>query len=254
MTTILIDDEPLAISRLKRLLGNHTDTFTIIGEAQNGAEGLALVEAERPDVIFLDIEMPLLNGFEMLGRLSYMPLVVFATAYDQYAIRAFEENSVDYLLKPIEPERLARTVQKIQALRGETQPNVTNPYADNLARLLEQMKPKKELFSISVKTGEKIRLIPLTDIAFFEAEEKYVFLATTDGQKFLTTYTIASLDEKLPDTFVRVSRSAIVNSHRIREFQKHFDGKFVLTLNDVKQTRLTTGSTYADNVRQLLDL
>lgn len=253
MTTILIDDEPLAISRLKRLLTKHADAFTIVGEAANGAEGLVIIEELRPDVIFLDIEMPLLNGFEMLGRLSYMPLVVFATAYDQYAIRAFEENSVDYLLKPIEADRLERTVQKIGALRGQSQVS-SNPYTDNLARLLEQMKPKKELFSISVKTGDKIRLIPLTDIAFFEAEEKYVFLATHDGQKFLTSYTIASLDEKLPDNFVRVSRSAIVNSHRIREFQKHFDGKYVLTLNDAKQTRLTTGSTYADNVRQLMEL
>lgn len=253
MTALLIDDEPLAISRLRRLLANHADTFTIIGEATNGAEGLVMVEAHRPDVIFLDIEMPLLNGFELLGRLSYMPLVVFATAYDQYAIRAFEENSVDYLLKPIEADRLARTVQKISLLRGHDQA-VANPYSASLARLLEQMKPKKEIFSISVKTGDKIRLVPLADIAFFEAEEKYVFLATHDGQKFLTTYTIASLDEKLPDTFVRISRSVIVNRHRIREFQKHFDGKYLLTLNDSKQTRLTTGSTYADNVRQLMEL
>jgi two-component system, LytTR family, response regulator len=255
MTTILIDDEPLALSRLRRLLTAHADTFTIIGEAANGAEGLVLVEDKRPDVIFLDIEMPLLNGFEMLGRLSYMPLVVFATAYDQYAIRAFEENSVDYLLKPIEADRLARTVQKINALRGSVQPiNVPNPYTENLARLLEQMKPKRDLFSISVKTGDKIRLIPLADIAFFEAEEKYVFVATTDGQKFLTSYTLTVLEEKLPAPFVRISRSAIVNSHRIREFQKHFDGKFVLTLTDSKQTRLTTGSTYAEAVRALLEL
>ena len=252
MTTILIDDEPLAISRLKRLLASHADTFTIIGEAHNGAEGLTLVEAQRPDVIFLDIEMPLLNGFEMLGRLSYMPMVIFATAYDQYAIRAFDENSMDYLLKPIEAERLSRTVQKINALAGPKA--VENPYADNLMRLLEQMKPKKELFSISVKTGDKILLIPLADIAFFEAEEKYVFLCTTDGQKYLTSYTIAALNEKLPDTFARVSRSAIVNIHRIRECQKHFDGKFILTLTDKKATRLTTGSTYTEAVKQLLEL
>ncbi|MBO0940064.1 LytTR family transcriptional regulator DNA-binding domain-containing protein [Fibrella sp. HMF5335] len=253
MTTILIDDEPLAISRLKRLLASHTDTFTIIGEAHNGAEGLTMVEAQRPDVVFLDIEMPLLNGFEMLARLSYMPMVIFATAYDQYAIRAFEENSVDYLLKPIEAERLARTVQKIKALKGQEQ-NAVNPYTDNMMRLLEQMKPKKELFSISVKSGDKILLIPLADIAFFEAEEKYVFLATVDGQKYLTSYTVTSLDEKLPDTFARVSRSAIVNVHRIRECQKHFDGKYILTLTDKKASRLTTGSTYTEAVKRLLEL
>ncbi|MBO0947196.1 LytR/AlgR family response regulator transcription factor [Fibrella forsythiae] len=258
LTTILIDDEPLAISRLRRLLAPRAETVTIIGEARNGAEGLALVETERPDLIFLDIEMPLLTGFELLARLSYMPLVIFATAYDQYAIRAFEENSVDYLLKPIETERLDRSISKLHGLVGNRPagqlPNAANPYTDNLIRLLEQMKPKKELYSISVKTGEKIILLPLTDIAFFEAEEKYVFVATTDGQKYLTSYTLTNLSERLPDTFVRVSRSAVVNSHRIRECQKQFDGKFVLTLTDKKATKIITGSTYADAVRQLLSL
>lgn len=256
LRTILIDDEPLAISRLRRLLSKHRDVFEVINDATNGAEGLTIVEAERPDVIFLDIEMPLLNGFEMLARLTSMPMVVFATAFDQYAIRAFEENSVDYLLKPIEAERLARTAQKIQALAERNEPSqlASNPMSDNLMRLLTQMQPKKEIYSISVKTGEKILLIPLTDIAYFEAEDKYVFLATTDGQKYLTTYTLTTLNEKLPDTFVRVSRSVMVNRHKIAEVHKHFDGKFLLAMNDKKNTKLTTGSTYGEAIRQLLDL
>lgn len=256
LRTILIDDEPLAISRLRRLLSKHRDVFEVINDATNGAEGLTIVEAERPDVIFLDIEMPLLNGFEMLARLTSMPMVVFATAFDQYAIRAFEENSVDYLLKPIEAERLARTAQKIQALAERNEPSqlASNPMSDNLMRLLTQMQPKKEIYSISVKTGEKILLIPLTDIAYFEAEDKYVFLATTDGQKYLTTYTLTTLNEKLPDTFVRVSRSVMVNRHKISEVHKHFDGKFLLAMNDKKNTKLTTGSTYGEAIRQLLDL
>ena len=256
LKTLLIDDEPLAISRLRRLLEKHQDTFDVVGDAPNGAEGLMLVESIRPDVIFLDIEMPLLNGFEMLARLTTMPMVVFATAFDQYAIRAFEENSVDYLLKPIEADRLARTAQKISALfeRNDTAPSPTNPMTESVMRLLAQMQPKKEIYSISVKTGEKIRLIPLSDIAYFEAEDKYVFLATMDGQKFLTTYTLTTLSEKLPDTFVRVSRSVMVNRHKIAEVHKHFDGKFLLAMSDKKGTRLTTGSTYGDAVRQLFEL
>lgn len=257
LNTILIDDESLAISRLKRLLSKYADTFTIIGEAANGAEGLSLVDARRPDVIFLDIEMPLLNGFEMLSRLTYMPLVVFATAYDQYAIRAFEEHSIDYLLKPIEADRLERTIQKIRSIvelgtRSESANSFPTP--DNLMLLLERMQPKKEIHSISVKTGDKIKLIPLPDIAFFEAEDKYVFLSTTDGQKFLTTYTITTLAEKLPETFVRISRSTLVNSHRISEVIKHYDGKFVIVLTDKKNSHLTSGSTYGDAVRGLLEL
>lgn len=259
LKTLLIDDESLAVSRLRRLLEKHRDTFDVIGDAGNGAEGLALIEAQQPDVIFLDIEMPLLNGFEMLSRLTLMPMVVFATAFDQYAIRAFEENSVDYLLKPIETERLTRTAQKIRALverQNDTaeSPAVTNPMTENVLRLLSQMQPKKEIYSISVKTGDKIRLIPLSDIAFFEAEDKYVFLSTMDGQKFLTTYTLTTLTEKLPDTFVRVSRSVMVNRHKIAEVHRHFDGKFMLAMTDKKSTRLTTGSTYGEAVRGLLEL
>jgi two-component system, LytTR family, response regulator len=259
LTTILIDDESLAISRLRRLLANFSDTFVIIGEAGNGAEGLSLVESQRPDLIFLDIEMPLLNGFEMLARLTYAPMVIFATAFDQYAIRAFEEHSIDYLLKPIEVERLERTTQKIrllaeQKLLAPAPAPASSPFPDNLVRLLEQMQPKKELHAVSVKTGDKIKLVPLTEIAYFEAEDKYVFLCTMDGQKFLTTYTIATLAERLPDTFARVSRATLVNTHKISEIHKHFDGKHQLILTDKKATRIITGSSYGDAVKRLLEL
>ncbi len=255
LKTLLIDDEALAISRLRRLLAKHSDTFEVVGDAPNGAEGLTLIEGLQPDVVFLDIEMPLLNGFEMLSRLTTMPMVVFATAFDQYAIRAFEENSVDYLLKPIEADRLTRTAQKIRALVERTDTNQAgNPMTDSVMRLLAQMQPKKEIYSISVKTGDKIRLVPLSDIAYFEAEDKYVFLSTMDGQKFLTTYTLTTLAEKLPDTFVRVSRSVLVNRHKISEVHRHFDGKYMLALTDKKTTKLTTGSTYGEAVRQMLEL
>ncbi len=256
LKTILIDDELLAVSRLRRLLDKHRDSIDVIGDAANGAEGLTLIESLRPDLIFLDIEMPLLNGFEMLSRLTTMPMVVFATAFDQYAIRAFEENSIDYLLKPIEADRLARSIQKIRTLveRGDTTQPAVNPMSESVMRLLAQMQPKKEIYSVSVKTGEKIKLVPLSDIAYFEAEDKYVFLATTDGQKFLTTYTLTTLDEKLPDMFVRVSRSVMVNRHKISEIHRHFDGKFMLAMSDKKGTKLTSGSTYGDAVRQLMEL
>lgn len=261
LKTILIDDEPLAISRLRRLLITHADIIDVIGDAANGAEGLTLIEAKQPDLIFLDIEMPLLNGFEMLSRLTAMPMVIFATAFDQYAIRAFEENSIDYLLKPIEPDRLARSIQKIRALveRNESTKPAISPMTEQMMKLLAQMQlsatpAKKEIYSISVKTGDKIILIPLSDIAYFEAEDKYVFLATQDGQKFLTSYTLTTLNEKLPDTFVRISRSAMVNQHKISEIHRHFDGKFVLAMTDKKETKLTSGSTYGDAIRQLMEL
>ena len=254
LRTILIDDEPLALARLTRLLKKH-DEIEIIAEAKNGSEGLELVEKMRPDVIFLDIEMPILNGFEMLSKLSFMPLVVFATAFDQYAIRAFEENSIDYLLKPIEAERLEKTVEKLQKFQQKpTETSLQNPFNANLLAMLEQMKPKKEIHSISVKSGEKILFIPLQEISHFEAEDKYVFMNTTDGQQFLTSYTIAVLEEKLPENFVRVSRSSIVNSLIIKELQKSFNGKFVILMKDRKLSKIETGSTYGDNLKKLMEI
>jgi two-component system, LytTR family, response regulator len=247
--TLLIDDEKLAIARLERLLVPHSDTFEVVGRASDGAQGLALAEATRPDVLFLDIEMPELTGFELLGKLSYTPLVVFATAYDAYAIRAFEENSIDYLLKPIEAERLQRTVEKLQAHRSAS----LLVYDTQLRQLLARMQPKKELVSISVKTGNKIRLLRLEDISYFEAEDKYVYLTTADGQKFLTGHTIGALEEKLPGAFVRISRAVLLNSTHIKEVEKYFNGKYLVTMKDKTASRLESGSSFGENLRRLFD-
>lgn len=250
MKTILIDDEPLAIGRLKRLLGKYTD-FEIIDEAKNGEEGLQKIELHQPDVIFLDIEMPILTGFEMLARLEFMPLVVFATAYDQYAIRAFEENSIDYLLKPIEADRLEKTIEKLRKLKCSSTNSSMNA---SLLQLIEQFKPKKEIHSISVKSGEKILFIPLQEISFFEAQDKYVFLNTVDGKQYLTNYTITALEEKLPEGFLRVSRSSIVNSLLIKELEKYFNGKYIIIMQDSKATKIETGSTYGENLKKLMEI
>lgn len=250
MKTILIDDEPLAIGRLKRLLSKYED-FEVIDEAKNGQEALGKIELHQPDVIFLDIEMPILTGFEMLAQLEFMPLVVFATAYDQYAIKAFEENSIDYLLKPIEADRLEKTVEKLRKLKSTSANSSVN---SSLLQLIEQFKPKKDIHSISVKSGEKILFIPLQEISFFEAQDKYVFLNTTEGKQYLTNYTITALEEKLPEGFVRVSRSSIVNSLLIRELEKYFSGKYLVIMRDSKTSKIETGSTYGENLKKLMEI
>lgn len=244
--TILIDDEPISINRIKRLLKEYDDTFEIIGEALNGQEGLALIEYLKPDLIFLDIEMPILTGFEMLEKLTFMPIVIFVTAYDQFAIKAFEENSIDYLLKPIEKSRLDKAVQKLQKF---TENQALKISADSLQSLTELLKPKKEIHSISVKQGDKILIIALQDIAFFQADDKYVFLHTLDNKQFITNYTISNLSEKLPNNFIRISRSSIVNGSQIRELEKHFSGKYLVVLNDSKRTKIETGISYHDNLK-----
>jgi two-component system, LytTR family, response regulator len=254
--TLLIDDEKLAISRLERLLSKYENTFEIIGRANNGAEGLSMVETLRPDLIFLDIEMPVMTGFEMLARLTHVLLVVFATAYDEYAIKAFEENSIDYLLKPIETERLDKTVQKLKSLRnrigGEQTEKTNGSFDENILKMIEAMRPKKAISSISVKTGNKILLIDLQEISHFEAEDKYVFLITTEGTKYLTNYTISVLAEKLPvEQFLQINRANIINKSKIKELEKHFNGKFQIMMKGKAQTKLMSSGTFSDAVKEL---
>ena len=249
--TILIDDEQIALGRLKRLLSNFEGTFDLIGEAMNGHEGIQRIESLKPDLVFLDIEMPLMTGFEMLSRLTYMPLVVFVTAYDQYAIKAFEENSIDYLLKPVEKERLFKTVEKLKTIKPAQEKSLTH---ESLLQLIHQMNPKKEIHSISVKSGERILFISLADISFFQAEDKYVLLNTVDSRQYIMNYTISSLEEKLPAGFVRISRSTIVNTARIKEMERYFTGKYLVVMNDQKQSKIESGTTYQDNLKRLMEI
>lgn len=249
--TILIDDEQIALGRLKRLLSNFEGTFDLLGEAMNGHEGIQKIESLKPDLVFLDIEMPLMTGFEMLSRLTYMPLVVFVTAYDQYAIKAFEENSIDYLLKPVEKERLFKTVEKLKTLKPNQELSLTH---ESLLQLIHQMNPKKEIHSISVKSGDKILFVPLGDISYFQADDKYVLLNTVDSKQYIMNYTISSLEEKLPGSFIRISRSTIVNTTRIKELERYFSGKYLVVMNDQKNSKLESGTTFQENVKRLMEI
>ena len=249
-TTLLIDDEKLAIQRLQRLLTKYTHFIEVIGEAYNGQEGLDKIEHLKPELIFLDIEMPLMNGFEMLSKIKHQPIVVFATAFEDYAIRAFEENSIDYLLKPIEQERLEKTIAKLQNTNSLT----NQDYNQQIYEILEKFKPKKEISSLAVKIGERILLVRLDEIAYFEAEDKYVFAHTMEGKKHLIDYSLTALEEKLPAEFLRVSRSHIINSQTVQEIQKYFNGKFALLLNDLKKTKIISGTSYAQKVKGMIEI
>lgn len=240
--TLIIDDEELARRRLMRLLEPYSEV-EIIGEAVNGQDGLEKTEELRPDLVFLDIEMPVFNGFEMLAQLKHQPKVVFTTAYDQYAIKAFEEDSIDYLLKPVEAARLEKTLKKLQQSYQEPQPYLP------LETLMKQLQIKKDIKTLTVKIGDKILLIKLDNIIFIEAEEKYVFLHTSDGKKHLTDFTISSLEEKLPEQFVRIHRGTIINSDHIKEIRKGFNGAFVFVMNNTENSRLTSSRSNAEVLR-----
>jgi two-component system LytT family response regulator len=231
--TLLIDDEPLALSRLRRLLKVHAASVTIIGEAENGQEAVEKIEALQPDLIFLDIQMPELSGFEVLERIGHMPLIIFTTAYDEFALRAFDTNSVDYLLKPIDPERLQKAIDKLQRMGHENQA----AFEQQMSRLVASLgnKPKKR---IQVEIGDRIRLLDVGDIFFFKSDEKYVAVNTFD-QVFLTSTTLKQLEAELPsDDFVRVHRSAIVNLKHLSEIVRGLGGSYRLRMRDKQRTEL----------------
>src|SRR5215467_3984251 len=163
--TLIVDDEQLARQRLVHLL-RPFEQIEIIGEAINGQNGLEKVEELKPDLIFLDVQMPVFNGFEMLSHLKHQPKVVFTTAYDQYAVKAFEEDSIDYLLKPVETGRLEKTIIKLQ--RTQNKPPADLP----LRELIDQLHLKKNIKTLTVKIADKILLIKLDRIMYIRAEEK----------------------------------------------------------------------------------
>jgi len=241
--SLIIDDEQLARQRLARLLEPY-DEIDVVGQAVNGQDGLEKIEKLLPDLVFLDIEMPVFNGFELLHQLKHQPKVIFTTAYDQYAIKAFEEDSIDYLLKPIETERLEKTLKKLQQAQHQPIPSLS------LEVLIKQMQFKKEVKTLTVKIGDKILLIKLDSIIYIEAEEKYVFLHTADGKKHLTDFTINSLEEKLPDQFIRIHRSYIINTDQIKEIRKSFNGAFVFIMNNTENARLTSSRSNGEMLRE----
>jgi two-component system LytT family response regulator len=248
ITAIIVDDEELARKRLARLLLNFAEEVEIIGQASDGTQGLELAEELRPELLFLDIEMPGLTGLEMLGKLSYKPLVVFATAYDHYAVKAFEKNSVDYLLKPIELDRLTDTIQRLKSKEIST---------ISVEPLQQEIKAASQssntLKAMPVKLGDRIILVPLTEIAYFEAADKYVTLHHTDGREFLVEFSLNQLEQKLPSFYQRIHRALLVNMEQVKEFRKGFNGALILVINNTVESKLHTGKTYIESVRRWLD-
>ena len=238
-TTLLIDDEKLARERLKELLSHFNSTFQIVGEAKNGNEAENLMKELNPDIIFLDIEMPGKNGFELLAGLSKLPIIIFCTAHEEYALKAFDTNSVDYLVKPIQLERLEKTVRKINAL----QQNLTSTQLQQVIQEISQQKKEQKMTSITVKKKDKIIFIKLENVNHFEAKDKYIIIHTHQGEELIES-SLAKLVEKLPNNFVQVHRKYIINTNYVRELQKYFNSRYLITLKNKEQTQITTGRSY----------
>jgi two-component system LytT family response regulator len=213
MKAILIDDEPLSRELLRTYLKAFPEV-EVIEECGDGFEGVKAIQQHKPDVIFLDIQMPKISGFEMLELLDESPSVIFVTAFDEYAIKAFETNAVDYLLKPFSEERLQKAMQKLADKSSE----------GNVSKLVDGMAMSPyQSNRIVVKTGQKIKIIQHHEVKYMEADDDYVRIVTAEGP-FLKNKTMSFYEQTLdPTQFIRVHRSYIVNISqitRIDPFQK----------------------------------
>ena len=241
----LVDDEEMAIRRLRTALQEFS-ALTVIGEANDGRSAVAGINSLRPDLVFLDIQMPELNGFEVLNQLDYTPMIVFVTAYEEYAVKAFEKNSLDYLLKPVEKERLALTMERILKNRtSETE------MLQKIQRLIHDHKREDTISTIPVKTGSKIQLVHVKDICFLAATDKYVTLHT-DAEEKLIEYPLAWLQDRLPAEFIRIHRSYIVNKLKIREIHKYFKGTFIVVMDDAKGSKIKSAYGYYETIKTKL--
>tara|TARA_B100000809_G_scaffold211906_1_gene215720 strand:+ start:878 stop:1639 length:762 start_codon:yes stop_codon:yes gene_type:complete len=247
--TIIIDDEPLAIERLEILLKGFPDTFQVIDTAKNGKIGKEKIERLQPDLIFLDIEMPGLTGFQMLEKLESIPLVVFCTAYDEYALKAFETSSIDYLVKPVRIARLEKTIQKLQMING----NQTSQQLLEVIKELSVKKEAKKMTSITVTKGDKIIFVKLEDITYLEADEKYVTLYTDRGNH-IVGQSLHQLEKSLPDYFLRVHRGVIVNTNYVEEIQKYFNSRYIIKLQNKGLSAITTGRSYSPQIKTWMNV
>jgi two-component system LytT family response regulator len=248
-TTLLIDDEKLARERLRKLLASFHSTFIIIGEGKNGNEAEKLIQELRPDIIFLDIEMPGKNGFELLSGLSELPIVIFCTAYEEYALKAFDTNSIDYLVKPVKPERLESTVKKINSLQN----NLTSAQLQRAIQEISKKKKEKVMTSITVKKKDRIVFIKLEKVSYLEAKEKYVVVHTDQGEE-LTEISLSKLISKLPENFIQIHRKYILNTNYIKDLQKYFNSRYIVTLHDKKQTQLISGRSFKKELMTWMEM
>ncbi|MDX5321906.1 MAG: LytTR family transcriptional regulator DNA-binding domain-containing protein [Bacteroidota bacterium] len=219
---IIIDDEPLACAMVREFLNSHSD-IEILAECHNGFEGVKAIQENAPDLIFLDVQMPKLNGFEMLELLDEVPPVIFTTAFDEYAMKAFDQNAADYLLKPFSQERFNQAIQKFK----ERIPQV--PVAQERIEDMSVQYPLAE--RVAIKNGSKIHVLPYDEIFVIEADDDYVVVRTQQGA-FAKKRTLSYFERSLPaDRFIRVHRGYLVNLNHIARIEQRESQAYSLILS-----------------------
>lgn len=229
---ILIDDEPLARSIIAEYLADYPD-FSIVAECNDGFEGVKSIHQHKPDLVFLDIQMPKLTGFEMLELLEVQPHVIFTTAFDEYAIKAFEKNAIDYLLKPISPDRFGKAIEKFRHHHSQNKPSLQTPAA------LQHVNSEETLERIVVKKGSQIKIVPVHQVNYLEAYDDYVKIHTDDGM-YLKNKTMSSFEKQLDaKQFVRVHRSFIVRIDQINKIEPLEKDNYIAVLHSGEKINIS---------------
>jgi two-component system LytT family response regulator len=241
----VVDDELLAVKRLSRML-RETGRVEVVGGSSDPVDALAALASVSVDALFLDIQMPGMTGFEMLAMMDPEPMVVFTTAYDQYALQAFEVNSIDYLLKPIEERHLARALDKIERLRAS--PGPPPDWKALVAQLAVGGYPER----IASRLGERIQILELSHVTHFFAHDKLTY-AATEAKNYVVDYTVSDLEQKLsPRSFCRIHRSTLVNLAWVKELDAWFGGRVLVRLKDAKATELQVARERVSELKKRL--
>ena len=226
---IIVEDEKPARDLIRKYMEDHP-FLELLGEYDNGFDGLKAINEQRPDAVFLDVQMPKLTGFEMLEVLDHQPEIIFTTAYDQYAIRAFEQNAVDYLLKPFSKERFAESVRKLE---GRMESRSSGSSIEKIRMHLQESEEK--LHRVVIKKSDRIHVISTGDINYLEAQDDYVMIYTDEG-RYLKQQTMKYFEKHLdPEQFVRVHRSYIANIACIERIEPYEKTNYILILKDGKK-------------------
>jgi len=243
---VIADDEPLMREQLRARLAEAWPELEIAAEARNGAEAVERVAAERPDVVFLDIRMPGMTGIEAareIATLEHLPEIVFVTAYDQYAVSAFEQGAIDYVLKPAERERLALTVQRIRKRLTERS---TTPalLQETLARLAAKLEPPSRLRWIQASVGQQIHMIPVDEVLFFVSDEKYTRVQTAQQEALIRKPIKELMAELDPAQFWQIHRSTLVNARAVAGITRDERGRQLVSIKG-RPEKLEVSRSYA---------
>lgn len=245
LTVAIVEDNPASLENLLACLTGN-DTVQVVGTANNGTDGVSLIEGKHPDLVFLDVEMPGKNGFEVIEALSHQPRIIFVTAHDKFAVKAFEVNGVDYILKPVSQKRVDQALEKVRQSMGVNK-------ADMLSIISSALHPKEFKKRFMVTVNHQVHIIHRDEVCGFKAQDKYVFLCTHDREYFYNS-TLKDLIAKLdPDAFCKVNKSHIVALDKIKKLKKNFKLQTCLVVDDANNTTIPISKPYLHQLKNKLE-